>query len=134
MRFEDVLTEVGVFGRFQKLMIIILCLPRVILPLHFLLHIFISAVPPHRCAIPQIGSSWNSSQREKILMYIPKEADGSLSPCKRYSHPQLHLLNSSLKEMNESLVESCEDGYEYDLSTFSSTTVTQVGCVGTLCD
>ncbi|XP_075441170.1 solute carrier family 22 member 7-like [Ascaphus truei] len=126
MRFEDVLLEVGVFGKFQILSLLILCLPRVILPLHFLLHIFISAVPPHHCAIPTLGQPENLSQEEHLLVYIPREADGTFSSCKMYSKPQLHLLlNSSQGAANGSRVQSCEQGWDYDNSTFTSTTVTQ---------
>ncbi|NP_001085967.1 solute carrier family 22 (organic anion transporter), member 7 L homeolog [Xenopus laevis] len=126
MRFEDVLAEVGVFGKFQISIVLILCLPRVILPLHFLLHIFISAVPPHHCAITSEGKLGNWSRRETRLLYIPQESDGTFSSCNRYSHPQFHLLfNSSTGQPNGSIVQGCTEGWEYDLSTFSSTTVTQ---------
>ncbi|KAM8947273.1 solute carrier family 22 member 7 [Pelodytes ibericus] len=126
MRFEDVLSEVGVFGKFQIWSLLILCLPRVILPLHFLLHIFISAVPPHHCSIPQMGATSNLSQEDLLLIYIPREADGTYSSCKIYSQPQLHLLqNRSQETTNSSLVQSCDHGWEYDHSTFASTTVTQ---------
>ncbi|XP_071995553.1 solute carrier family 22 member 7-like [Engystomops pustulosus] len=124
MRFEDVLSEVGVFGNFQILTLIILCLPRVILPLHFLLHIFISAVPPHHCTFPNHG---NLSKEDLLITNIPQEPDGSFSSCKMFSEPQPQLLlNRSQKMMvNRSLVQSCDQGWDYDSDTFFSTTVTQ---------
>ncbi|XP_031758841.1 solute carrier family 22 member 7-like [Xenopus tropicalis] len=125
MRFEGLLAEVGGFGKFQISILLITCLPRVILPLHFLLHIFISAAPSHHCATPSAGKLGNWSQWKSLLLYIPQEPDGSLSSCRRYSHPQLHLLpNSSVGPPNRS-TEPCEEGWEYDQSVFSSTTVTQ---------
>ncbi|XP_063774830.1 solute carrier family 22 member 7-like [Pseudophryne corroboree] len=126
MRFEDVLSEVGVFGKFQILSLLILCLPRVILPLHFLLHIFISAVPPHHCAIPNLENPGNLSQEDLLLIYIPREADGTFSSCTMYSQAQPHLLlNRSQQTVNESLVQGCHHGWTYDVSVFSSTTVTE---------
>ncbi|XP_075440290.1 solute carrier family 22 member 7-like [Ascaphus truei] len=126
MRFDDLLLEAGGFGRFQVLTLLLLCIPRLILPLHFLLHNFISAVPPHHCAIPTQGLPENLSQEEQLLVYIPREADGTFSSCKMYSKPQLHLLlNSSQGAANGSRVQSCEQGWDYDNSTFTSTTVTQ---------
>ncbi|XP_053314946.1 solute carrier family 22 member 7 [Spea bombifrons] len=121
MSFEDVLSEAGVFGRFQMLSLLILCLPRVILPLHFLLHIFISAVPPHHCAIRPLGQMGNLSRGR--FLYVPQEVDGTFSSCKMFSHPQLQ--NSSQDGANMSSVQNCDQGWEYDHSTFTSTTATE---------
>ncbi|XP_068135739.1 solute carrier family 22 member 7-like [Hyperolius riggenbachi] len=127
MRFEDVLAEVGVFGKFQIVSLLILCLPRVILPLHFLLHIFISAVPPHHCAISSQRNPGNLSQEDLLFINIPQQHDGSFRSCKMFSQPQTHLVLNRSQEIttNGSTVQSCDQGWEYDLSTFSSTTVTQ---------
>ncbi|XP_075705646.1 solute carrier family 22 member 7-like [Rhinoderma darwinii] len=126
MHFEDVLSEVGGFGKFQILSLMILCLPRVILPLHFLLHIFISAVPPHHCAISSHRNPGNLSQEDLLLINIPQEPDGTFSSCKMFSEPQPHLiLNRSRGTVNGSEVQNCDQGWEYDRSTFFSTTVTQ---------
>ncbi|XP_053568753.1 solute carrier family 22 member 7 [Bombina bombina] len=126
MRFEDVLAEVGVFGKFQIVSLIILCLPRLILPLHFLLHIFISAVPPHYCATGAMRAIENGSQKSPLYIYIPKEADGSYSSCKMYAQPQTHLMfNRSRQDINSTVVQNCDQGYVFDTSTYTSTTVTQ---------
>ncbi|XP_069811517.1 solute carrier family 22 member 7-like [Dendropsophus ebraccatus] len=127
MRFEDVLSEVGVFGKFQILSLTILCLPRVILPLHFLLHIFISAVPPHHCRIPERRNPGNLSKADLVLINLPREPDGAFSSCEMFSEPQPHLLhNRSQRAMvNRSWVQSCDQGWDYDRTTFYSTTVTQ---------
>ncbi|XP_073419602.1 solute carrier family 22 member 7 [Dendrobates tinctorius] len=125
LEFEDVLSEVGVFGKFQILSLLILCLPRVILPLHFLLHIFISAVPPHHCTIPDHRNPGNLSQGDLLLLNIPQEHDGSFSSCQMFSEPQSHVSRSEGVIVNGSWLQSCDQGWEYEHSTFSSTTVTQ---------
>ncbi|XP_056407649.1 solute carrier family 22 member 7-like [Hyla sarda] len=127
MRFEDVLSEVGVFGKFQILSLTILCLPRLILPLHFLLHIFISAVPPHHCYISDHRNPGNLSQEDLLLINVPREPDGSFSSCRMFSEPQLHLLQNRSQgaTVNMSLVQNCDQGWDYDRTTFYSTTVTQ---------
>lgn len=102
MRFEDILEVVGGFSRFQLLTLCILCLPRAILPLHFLLHNFVSATPPHRCA-SQGGTAW------------PLEV----------SPPPLHDVGScTVYDGNNSV--PCTGGWTYDRSQFTSTTVTEV--------
>ncbi|KAM3930694.1 solute carrier family 22 member 7-like isoform 2-T2 [Leptodactylus fuscus] len=127
LTFDDLLHEAGGFGKFQVLTLLILCIPRIILPLHFLQHIFISAVPPHHCTIPDHRNPGNLSQEDLLLINIPQEPDGSFSSCKMFSEPQPQLLlNRSQGVMvNRSWLQSCDQGWDYDHTTFSSTTVTQ---------
>ncbi|XP_073484765.1 solute carrier family 22 member 7-like [Aquarana catesbeiana] len=126
MTFDDLLIEAGGFGRFQVMVLLILCIPRLIVPLHFLQHVFISAVPQHHCAISTQRNPGNLSKEDLLFINIPQEPDGTFSSCKMYSQPQPHLiLNRSQATINGSHVQSCNQGWEYDLSTFSSTTVTR---------
>ncbi|XP_029448682.1 solute carrier family 22 member 7 [Rhinatrema bivittatum] len=122
MRFDELLLEAGGFGRFQVMTLVILFLPRLILPLHFLLHNFIAAVPSHHCAGPG-----NATEEEKLLVNIPRDPDGSFSSCKMFSQPQYHLLlnSSSLSLPNSSSTQSCLQGWLYDHSQFTSTIATQ---------
>ncbi|CAH2256570.1 solute carrier family 22 member 7 [Pelobates cultripes] len=126
LSFDDLLLEAGGFGRFQVLTLMILCIPRLILPQNFLLHIFISSVPSHHCAIFPNELMGNLTKEDLLLVYIPREVDGAYSSCKMYSQPQLHLLhNNSEVTANKSSLKSCDQGWEYDHSTFISTTATQ---------
>ncbi|KAM9792245.1 solute carrier family 22 member 7a [Neosynchiropus ocellatus] len=114
MRFEDVLDTVGGFSRFQFLVLLILCLPRAILPLHFLLHNFVSVTPAHRCAL---GTRDNGSlPMDHLVQHIPRQADGSLSSCRIYDPSFLSTGNKTLP---------CPDGWIYDRQEFSSTTATE---------
>lgn len=104
MRFEDVLEVVGGFSRFQLLTLCILCLPRAILPLHFLLHNFVSATPPHHCASPEV-TAW------PLEVSPPQQHDGTAGSCITYNG------NGSVP---------CTEGWTYDRSQFTSTTATEV--------
>lgn len=122
MRFEDILHEVGGFCKFQAVILLILCLPRVILPLHFLMHNFISATPPHRCSLggqEERNGSWESNQDE-LALRIPRQDDGSFSSCRVYEPP----LTSNLSQTNRTV--PCVHGWTYDRSQFVSTTATEV--------
>ncbi|NXI94113.1 S22A7 protein, partial [Psophia crepitans] len=126
MKFEDLLLEVGGFGRFQILILFILCLPRTNLPMHFLLHNFLAATPSHHCAIPHQEAFVNLTMEEVLLISIPREPDGTFRSCEMFSQPQFHLLlNSSLQPENKSIVQHCQHGWVYDHSQFTSTIVTQ---------
>ncbi|NXH41253.1 S22A7 protein, partial [Dicaeum eximium] len=126
MKFEDLLLETGGFGRFQILILAMLCLPRINLPMHFLLHNFLAATPSHHCAIPHQEAFMNLTVAEVLLINIPRKPDGTFSSCEMFSQPQFHLLlNSSLQPENKSIIQHCQDGWVYDHSQFTSTISTQ---------
>lgn len=133
MRFEDVLHEIGGFNKFQFLVLYILWLPRIILPLHFLLHNFISGVPPHHCALPHLDDRYAAGTEkdsvEVLALGIPRNADGSYSSCKMYPLPLDFDPNADLSIVygNRSNVSvPCQQGWVYDRSQFTSTTATEV--------
>lgn len=123
MRFEEILDDIGGFCKFQFLLLIILCLPRAILPLHFLLHNFISATPPHRCALripaERNGSIWDSDA-EVLALWIPQQDNDSFSSCRVYDPP----LTSNLSQAKRTTL--CPYGWIYDQSELSSTTSSEV--------
>ncbi|KAH0622777.1 hypothetical protein JD844_025433 [Phrynosoma platyrhinos] len=138
MNFEDLLQEAGGFGKFQLLTLLLLCLPRLFLPLHFLLHNFLAAIPPHHCAIPHQNWLANNLTKEEVwLISIPRDSEGVFSSCKMFSEPQFHLLVNSTQETtdttaNFTTVQSCQHGWIYDQSQFTSTIATQVNVPSSL--
>ncbi|XP_077621045.1 solute carrier family 22 member 7 [Crocuta crocuta] len=131
MRFEELLEQVGGFGPFQLWNTALLALPRLLLPMHFLLPIFLAAVPAHRCALP--GAPDNFSQQDAWLeARLPREPDGTLSSCLYFTHPQA-LPNTTLWGAGQSPGQlegepstmPCPQGWEYDRSEFSSTIATE---------
>uniref|UniRef100_H3A2L6 Major facilitator superfamily (MFS) profile domain-containing protein n=1 Tax=Latimeria chalumnae TaxID=7897 RepID=H3A2L6_LATCH len=125
--FEDLLKDVGGFGRFQILVHLNIFITRLVLPFHFLLHNFLGAIPPHHCTIPDLEALTNLTQEEKLMVSIPRESGGTFSSCKMFSKPQFHLLlsNSSQGADNDSSVEQCQHGWVYNHSQFSSTIATE---------
>ncbi|XP_062304030.1 solute carrier family 22 member 7a [Osmerus eperlanus] len=115
MRFEEILDDVGGFSKFQFLVLHLLCLPRVILPLHFLLHNFISAVPPHHC---DLGESSHGEEGLSMSLADPE----TLSSCRVFAS-QTDLGHSN--HTNVTVQVPCQNGWVYDHSQFSSTTATQ---------
>lgn len=118
MKFDDVLKEIGGFGRFQKTLYIWICLPQILLAFHMFVSIFTSAVPPHLCLStwpPPAGQepNFNFSQVE-----LSCSAGGSA---------QAHPSNSSTRAVSEGLgVGGCQGGWEYSKEIFHSTVVTEV--------
>ncbi|XP_065740625.1 solute carrier family 22 member 7 isoform X1 [Phocoena phocoena] len=132
MGFEELLHKVGGFGPFQLRNVALLALPRVLLPMHFLLPIFLAAVPAHRCALPGVPANF-SHQDEWLEAHLPREPDGRLSSCRLFTHLQA-LPNTTLWGGGQSPGEQlegepstvpCPQGWEYDHSEFSSTIATE---------
>ncbi|XP_038198905.1 solute carrier family 22 member 7 isoform X2 [Arvicola amphibius] len=108
-----------------------MALPRVLLPMHFLLPVFMAAVPVHHCALP--GAPANLTHQDLWLeAHLPRETDGSFSSCLRFAHPKA-LPNTTLateahtsgEPEGEPTTVPCSQGWEYDRSEFSSTIATE---------
>ncbi|XP_023575477.1 solute carrier family 22 member 7 isoform X2 [Octodon degus] len=131
MGFEELLDQVGGFGPFQLWTLALTALPRILLPLHFFLPVFLAAVPSHHCALPDTPA--NISHQDLWLeAHLPREQDGTFSSCFYFAHPRA-LLNSTLWREVQSPGEleagastvPCSQGWEYDNSELSSTIATE---------
>ena len=49
MNFDQILAEVGGFGKYQKILYVWICLPQALLAFHMMVSIFTGATPPHHC-------------------------------------------------------------------------------------
>ncbi|XP_008314683.1 solute carrier family 22 member 7a isoform X2 [Cynoglossus semilaevis] len=120
MRFEEILDDVGGFSRYQFLVMVLLCVPRAVLALHFLVHIFISATPAHRCALGSAEEDRGLGLDPELLAQrIPLNGGGSFVSCRVYDPP----LSFDLGQGNRTA--PCPRGWSYDNSQFSSTTSTE---------
>ncbi|XP_078800917.1 solute carrier family 22 member 7-like [Oryzias latipes] len=127
MKFENVLAEVNGFGRFQIRTILLLVIPRMTLPFHFLLNNFIAAVPSHHCDISPLDDGdlfRNLSELEKLVVSIPAQQDGSSHSCQMFAEPQYHLVWNGTNS-TDPLKIPCTNGWWYDNTTFKSTLASQ---------
>ncbi|XP_013856054.1 solute carrier family 22 member 6, partial [Austrofundulus limnaeus] len=99
MGFTDLLNEVGGFGRYQWLHVTLISFPGLLMASQNLLNNFVSGVPSHHCRLPANQSIYNLSLIYKVDMqqllkvFIPPDSSGNnLDRCRRYAHPQWHLL------------------------------------------
>uniref|UniRef100_A0A672JV50 Solute carrier family 22 member 6 n=1 Tax=Sinocyclocheilus grahami TaxID=75366 RepID=A0A672JV50_SINGR len=98
MKFEDLITQINGFGRFQKMLLCISFIGRFAIPCHLLLSNFIAAIPSHHCDISSLdaeGIFGNLSREQKLTVSIPAQDDGTPASCHMFSYPQFHLLTNS---------------------------------------
>lgn len=121
---DDLLPQVGEFGKYQKLMLWLVCLPACF-PCGFCAfnQLFMAEVPPHWCNVPELS---NLSLELKKKLSIPMR-NGSYSTCERYAvnWSEIHL-NDGVFINTSWPVEACLDGYEFDVSEIPSSIVIDV--------
>ncbi|XP_051725186.1 solute carrier family 22 member 7-like isoform X2 [Ctenopharyngodon idella] len=131
MKFDNILDEAHGFGHYQIALVLLLFIPRITIPCHFLLNNFIAAIPSHHCDISSLdadGILGNLSREERLTVSVPAQEDGTPASCHMFSYPQFHLLMNS-SSPSEVAVVQCQNGWEYDNSTFISTLATQFDLV-----
>lgn len=129
MKFDNILSEINGFGKFQIKLVLIQMLSRLSMPCHFLMNNFMAAVPSHHCDISALDDGdifGNLTLDQKLAVGIPAEKDGTMSSCQMFLQPQYQHLSGSNSTDNTVIVE-CQNGWVYDNSTFKSTVVTEVG-------
>lgn len=128
MKFDDILSEVNGFGKFQIRLFLIQMLSRITLPPHLLLNNFMGAVPSHHCnttALEDRGLFGNLTVEQKLAVALPAEPDGSPSSCRMFAEPQYQHLYGQNSSQDAATV-PCPSGWVYDNSTFQSTIATEV--------
>ncbi|XP_034096738.1 solute carrier family 22 member 13 [Gymnodraco acuticeps] len=109
MNFDQILSAVGGFGRYQKTLYVWICLPQILLAFHMMVSIFTGSSPPHHCR--ESSSSVHGNQSS-----LPGTLSGNFS-----------LSDSSCfsSDVNRTERVPCGQGWVYSKETFQSTTVTE---------
>ncbi|MEQ2308347.1 hypothetical protein AMECASPLE_027368 [Ameca splendens] len=115
MNFDQILSAIGGFGKYQKILYIWICLPQILLAFHMMVSIFTGATPPYRCR-----ESSSSGAENQTLLLDAGAGNLSLSESSCFSS-QVLLLQDNLTERVP-----CAHGWVYRKETFQSTTVTEV--------
>ncbi|KAH3819708.1 organic cation transporter protein-like [Dreissena polymorpha] len=135
MKYDAITIVLGEFGKYQKIVYFLVCLPVISIGIQVLLSVFSLASPSYRCSLP--GSSNDSfAVRDihhaiRINQSIPiKYKDGTsfiYESCKVYSTNENTTYNEFNVPINAS-VGSC-DSWVYDQSTFQKTVITEFDLV-----
>ncbi|XP_076609968.1 solute carrier family 22 member 6-B [Chaetodon auriga] len=113
MNFDQVLSVIGGFGKYQKILYIWICLPQIFLAFHMMLSIFTGATPPYHCRDSSSSVAGNQSSFSATL-----SLNFSLSDSSCFS-------SDVLLQGNRTERVPCGHGWVYSKETFQSTTVTE---------
>jgi len=77
MDLDDLLLQVGEFGRYQKLLVWLVCLPACI-PCGFCAfnQLFMAGVPSHWCYVPELMDVPGIGPQDRRRLAIPSEVSG----------------------------------------------------------
>ncbi|KAL3982367.1 Sugar transporter family protein [Acanthocheilonema viteae] len=102
MKFDELLfTNLGEFGRYQKIQFVLVCLPIIFVSMHALSWTFSAASVPHRCRLPNERSDANYWTQSDLLITAANCTEKT-----RCRYRECQLRNDS----------TCRRGYIYDLS------------------
>ncbi|XP_078124183.1 solute carrier family 22 member 6-B [Sander vitreus] len=113
MNFDEILSAVGGFGKYQKILYIWICLPQILLAFHMMVSIFTGSTPPHHC---RESSSSVGGNQSNFLGTLSLNFSLSNSSC---------FSSDDLLESNRTERVPCRQGWVYSKETFQSTTVTE---------
>lgn len=128
MKFDDILEEINGLGPFQITLLVLFCIPRIVLPCHFLLNNFIAVLPPHHCDFSSLDSGGrfrNLTQEQRLIVSLPVRENGGPEACEMFAVPQLQLL-ANISNSTGLLTVPCQSGWIYDNSSFTSSLAMEV--------
>ncbi|XP_072037058.1 organic cation transporter protein-like [Amphiura filiformis] len=142
MRFDDIIIQLGEFGRYQRRVNFLICTVAILSGFHSLVPVFLAGESDHWCAVPELEnedcSSWpeltpelcDDAKRDASIPLQTKEHEPyEYDNCLRYNltnvpfYPGVitpHYTNDTLR---------CDEGWVYDTSQLKSTIITEFDLV-----
>ncbi|XP_030053889.1 solute carrier family 22 member 13 [Microcaecilia unicolor] len=126
--FEEILKSAGEFGRFQKWLVLLMCIPTFLTAINTFSQVFMGISVPHHC-----NTSWiwiiapNLTKEQQLNLTLPKNGHGSYEECYMYTPVEWDI--ESIEKYRLNITEKCRDGWVYDTSEQKSTLITEFDLV-----
>ncbi|EDW67544.1 organic cation transporter protein [Drosophila virilis] len=128
MGYDDVIAHLGEFGRYQKRIYLLLCLPAIVCAFHKLAGVFLLARPEFRCLLPHEDpdtARFDTLPRQQWPLAYPNDSiTGKPDTCAYYnvSYTEQYLNGNHTAAQNGTL--QCSS-YVYDQSKYLNSAVTE---------
>lgn len=122
MDFEDILKDVGGFGLYQKILVIVFLIPSfIVIPWFSMNLIFMSNTPDHWCYVPEVFRSNLSLELQKQLVRPLHD-----SSCSMHDVNYSEIIQSGNLTVDYSWpTKACGNGWVYDKEDYDATAVTR---------
>lgn len=136
MDFEDILSSVGDFGRFQSILVYLIFVPiSTLVPFFEMANIFFVSSPDHWCHVSQLVNHSMVDQKRLISPVFMKAGDLTYDKCNMYDIDynvvanNFHLYNDTIGNITDYGIKSCDNGWQFDKTYYDNTAVTHVSLV-----
>lgn len=132
MKFDDILKDVGEFGKYQKVVYFLLCLPSFATGLFMMHLVFVMETPNYRCKIADYPDDTfgvrDPGHQRLVEMTIPRDSIGDYEKCSFYyykTNRTIFMYNSSDLQENFTIgvnatLQKCSE-WVYEKSVFKET-------------
>lgn len=121
---DDVLSQVGEFGRWQKFLFLLMWIPSGASAMAVFIYEFIAFTPDHRCRVPACDADHTNVYDQGFLNFTtPSHGEGIWDKCEMYTTTSGYSWgpDSCMPGLFTQDTTNCGSGYVYDSSVFDST-------------
>lgn len=112
VEFGELISAVGEFCLYQKLLVLLLSLPLLLNPFQMVGQVFMVVDVPHYCNTDWIRAVGpNLTEEEQLNLTLPRDADGEYEQCSMYSPVDWDLDSIMAYGLNDT--EKCSSGWVY---------------------